>query len=117
MRDCILHNPRCSKSREALKLLRDRGIELDVIEYLQQPPSKTELKALCALLGVNPLDIVRSKEALFSELGLSRDNGFTDAQWLDVIASHPGLMERPIVVYRGRAVIGRPPEQVLALLS
>ncbi len=117
MRDGILHNPRCSKSRETLKLLQDRGIELPVIEYLQQPLSKAQLKELCALLGVKPLEIVRTREALFSELGLSSDNGYSDAQWLDVLVSHPKLLERPIVIYRGKAVVGRPPENVLTLLD
>ncbi|WP_028080988.1 arsenate reductase (glutaredoxin) [Solimonas soli] len=116
MKDAILHNPRCSKSREALKLLRERGIELPVLEYLQQPLSKHELRELCALLGVKPLELVRTKEELFGELGLAKDNGYSDAQWLDVLASHPKLLERPIVVYRGRAAVGRPPEKVLDLL-
>lgn len=116
MRDCILHNPRCTKSRETLQLLRERGVELPVIEYLQQPPTKAELRKVCALLGIKPLQLVRTKEALFAELGLSPDNGYTDAQWLDVLAQHPRLMERPIVVRKGRAALGRPPENVLSLL-
>lgn len=116
MRDGILHNPRCSKSRQALQLLQSHGIELPVIEYLQKPLSKAELRELCALLGIKPLDLIRQKEDLFGELGLSHDNGYTDAQWLDVLASHPKLMERPIVIYRGRAVVARPPENLLALL-
>ena len=70
MRDGILHNPRCSKSRETLKLLRDRGVDLPVIEYLQTPPTKAELAEICRLLGVKPLQLVRTKEALFAELGL-----------------------------------------------
>jgi arsenate reductase len=117
MKDCILHNPRCTKSRETLKLLQERGIDLPVVEYLQQPLSKTELREICKLLGVRPLDIVRTKEDLFGELGLSKDNGYSDEQWLDVLASHPKLIERPIVVRRGRAAIGRPPENVLSLLG
>jgi arsenate reductase len=117
MKDCILHNPRCTKSRETLKLLQERGVELPVVEYLQQPLSKTELREICKLLGVRPLDIVRTKEDLFGELGLSKDNGYSDEQWLDVLASHPKLFERPIVVRRGRAAIGRPPENVLSLLD
>jgi arsenate reductase len=116
MRDCILHNPRCAKSRETLQLLRERGVDLPVIEYLQQPLTKAELREVCALLGLKPLQLVRTKEALFAELGLSKDNGYTDAQWLDVLAQHPQLMERPIVVRKGRAALGRPPENVLALL-
>lgn len=116
MHDCILHNPRCSKSRETLKLLQSKGVELPIIEYLQQPLSKPELRELCRLLGAAPLTIVRTKEDLFSELGLSRDNGYSDEQWLDVLAGHPKLLERPIVLYRGKAAVGRPPEAVLALL-
>ncbi|TJY59819.1 arsenate reductase (glutaredoxin) [Sinimarinibacterium sp. CAU 1509] len=116
MRDLILHNPRCSKSRETLKLLTDRGVELEVVEYLQQPLSKVQLREVCALLGKKPLEIMRTKEALFAELGLSKDNGYSDEQWIDVLASHPKLLERPIVIYRGRAAIGRPPENVLTLL-
>ncbi len=116
MKDCILHNPRCSKSRETLKLLQDRGLSLPVVEYLQTPPTPAELVEICRLLGVRPLQLVRTKEALFAELGLSRDNGYSDAQWIDVLAQHPKLLERPIVVYRGRAAVGRPPEQVLDLL-
>jgi arsenate reductase (glutaredoxin) len=116
MRDCILHNPRCSKSRETLQLLRERGVDVPVIEYLQLPPTEAELREICALLGLRPLQLVRTKEALFTELGLSRDNGYSDAQWLAVLAEHPKLLERPIVVYRGRAALGRPPEQVLDLL-
>ena len=116
MRDCILHNPRCSKSRETLKLLQDRGVELAVVEYLQQPLSKAQLREICKLLGSKPLDIVRTKETLFTELGLSKDNGFSDDQWLDVLVQHPKLLERPIVVRKGRAALGRPPENVLALL-
>lgn len=116
MRDQILHNPRCSKSRETLKLLQDRGVDVPVVEYLQQPLSKSALKTLCRLLGKKPLELVRTKEALFDELGLAVDNGFSDAEWLDVLVAHPKLLERPIVVYRGRAAVGRPPEAVLDLL-
>lgn len=117
MKDCILHNPRCTKSRATLKLLQDHGVALPVVEYLQQPLSKEQLREICALLGVKPLAIVRTGEDLFGELGLAKDNGYSDAQWLDVLASHPKLVERPIVVYRGRAAIGRPPENVLSLLT
>ncbi|MGH8461922.1 MAG: arsenate reductase (glutaredoxin) [Stenotrophobium sp.] len=116
MRNLILHNPRCSKSRETLKLLQERDAEVEVVEYLGQPPGKDELRELCRLLGVKPLQIVRTKDDLFSELGLTADNGYSDEQWLDVLVSHPKLLERPIVVINGRAAIGRPPENVLKLL-
>ena len=116
MRDAIYHNPRCSKSRETLKLLQDRGVDVEIVEYLGAPPSKAELRKLCALLGKKPLELIRTKEDLFSELGLSIENGYSDEQWLDVLAHHSKLMERPIVVYGGRAAIGRPPQNVLDLL-
>lgn len=116
MQDRILHNPRCSKSRETLALLREHGVELPVVEYLKTPLSAAELGELCALLGVRPQALLRTKEAQFKTLGLSLDNGYSDAQWLAVLAGHPVLLERPIVVYRGRAAIGRPPENVLTLL-
>lgn len=116
LKDQILHNPRCSKSREALQLLQDRGIELPVVEYLKKPLKQAELRELCWLLDVPPLAIVRTGEALFKQLGLKPKNGFSDEQWLDVLAEHPSLMERPIVVYHGKAALGRPPENVLKLL-
>lgn len=115
MRDQLLHNPRCSKSREALKLLQERGVDVPVVEYLEQPLNKAQLKELCALLGVKPVQLVRTKEALFEELGLSVDKG-SDASWIAVLAEHPRLMERPILVYRGRAAIGRPTENLLKIL-
>jgi arsenate reductase len=115
MDNCILHNPRCTKSRETLKLIEQQGVEIPVIEYLQAPLTAKQVLAICKLLGKRPLDIVRTKEALFTELGLSKQNGYTDAQWAQVIAEHPKLMERPIVVYNGRAALGRPPEAVLSL--
>lgn len=116
MRDCIFHNPRCSKSRDTLRLLQDRGVNLAVVNYLEQPPTKSELREICRLLARKPFELVRSKEALFAELGLSKDDGYGDEHWLDVLARHPKLLERPIVIYRGKAALGRPPEQVLALL-
>jgi len=115
IKDQILHNPRCSKSREALQLLQDRGIELPVVEYLKKPLKQPELRELCWLLDVSPSAIVRTGEALFKQLKL-KPRSLSDDQWLDLLAEHPLLMERPIVVYRGKAVVGRPPEEVLKLL-
>lgn len=116
MRDLILHNPRCSKSREALRLLETHGAAVEVVPYLEQPPSVAELRALCRLLARRPQDLVRTKEALFGELGYSIGEAVGESQWLERLAAHPRLLERPIVVYRGRAVLGRPPEAVLGLL-
>lgn len=116
MRDLILHNPRCSKSRETLALLRARGADVEVVPYLEQPPGVSELHELCRLLGRRPLELVRTQEASFAELGYAIDEAVSDVQWLERLAAHPRLLERPIVVYRGRAALGRPPEAVLGLL-
>lgn len=116
MRNLILHNPRCSKSRQALELLKARGVDVEVVDYLKTPPDPVELAEICERLGIRPFQLVRSRESLFGELGLSGDNGYSDAQWLAVLAEHPRLIERPVLVYEGRAVIGRPPENVLKIL-
>jgi arsenate reductase len=111
----IYHNPRCAKSRETLQLLRDRDIEPDVIEYLKNPPSAAELRALLQLLGLKPRELLRTKEAAYKELGLS-DPGRSDAQIIEAMVRRPVLIERPIVVKGKKARIGRPPEKVLEIL-
>lgn len=108
----LYHNPRCSKSRQALTLLQDRGVVPRIVEYLKEPPSAAELEHLLALLGLKPRDLLRAKEA--AEAGL--DPAIGDAALIAGIAAHPAVLERPIFVHRGRAVIGRPPERVLELL-
>ncbi|QHS11191.1 arsenate reductase (glutaredoxin) [Sinimarinibacterium sp. NLF-5-8] len=116
MHDRIYHNPRCSKSRATLELLKQRGVDIPVIEYQSAPPSKDELREVITLLGVKPLDIIRSGDDLFADLGLSTANGYSDEQWLDVLAANPKLLQRPIVVRNGKAAIGRPIENVMAIL-
>ena len=117
MRDNVIyHNPRCSKSRGALKLLQDRDVEVEVVEYLRTPPSAKELGEICRLLGVAPTEITRTREARFKELGLSAEDARPDAEWLRLLAKNPVLIERPIVVVNGRAVVGRPPEKVLRII-
>lgn len=110
----IYHNPRCSKSRETLALLREAGVEPKVVEYLQEPPTASRLKELCQLLGLRPKQLVRTKEEAFAKLKLDLDD---DAAVLQALAKHPVLLERPIVVRGKRAAIGRPPENVRALLG
>jgi arsenate reductase (glutaredoxin) len=110
----IYHNPRCSKSRAALALLEERGIEPRVIEYLKTPPTRTELKALIKKLGVKPDAIVRTGEEVFKTEYQGRTLG--DEEWLDALVEYPILLERPIVVSGERAVLGRPPEKILELL-
>jgi arsenate reductase (glutaredoxin) len=114
MADLFLHNPRCSKSRAALELVRGAGVELPVREYLREPLSIDELRNIVQLLGVRPIDIVRRGEPQFRELGLGEDT--SDEKVLRAMAEHPILIERPIVVRGGRAVVGRPPESVRELL-
>ncbi len=111
----IYHNPRCSKSRQTLALLQAHGVEPRVVLYLEAPPTAVELDRLLRLLGREPLELIRRGEAPFRELGLG-DPGRTRAELLDAMAAHPILIERPIVVSGERAVLGRPPEQVLELL-
>jgi arsenate reductase len=111
----IYHNPRCSKSRRALQLLRDRGVEPEVIEYLKTPPDAAALRGLLDLLGLEPRDLMRKKEKEYREMGLD-DPGLTREALIAAMVAHPRLIERPIVVKDGRAVLGRPPERVIDLL-
>jgi len=110
----IWHNPRCSKSRAALALIEGRGIAPVVRRYLDDPPSLEELRAVQATLGLSAAEMIRTKETLFRDLGLSQDD--PDETLLAAMADHPKLIERPIVFARGRAALGRPPEHVLDIL-
>ena len=114
MKVTIYHNPRCAKSRETLHLLRDRGIEPRVVEYLKTPPSVTELKHLLTLLGMTPREIIRHKEPEYKKTGLNDAAG--DAELLHAMIEYPILIERPIVVAGNKAALGRPPENVLTIL-
>ncbi|ODR97509.1 arsenate reductase [Methyloceanibacter stevinii] len=111
----IYHNPRCSKSRQTLALIEERGVEPVIVEYLKTPPSAADLKAILKKLGFKPQDIVRTKEARYAELGL-KERSVTDDELLALLADNPILIERPIVVTGNKAAIGRPPEKVLAIL-
>ncbi len=112
----IWHNPRCSKSRQALQLIRDRGIEPIVVEYLKTPPSEAELADALKALGFAPRDLMRKKEAPYRELALG-DEGLSDADLVAAMVDNPVLIERPIVFRDKRAVVGRPPENVIELLD
>lgn len=111
----ICHNPRCTKSRETLRLLQDKGIEPRVIEYLKEPPTAAQLKTLVAQLGIKPEQLVRKGEEIFKTTYAGKS--LSDAQWIEAMAKNPILIERPIVVSGKRAVLGRPPENVLQLLK
>jgi arsenate reductase (glutaredoxin) len=111
----IYHNNRCSKSRATLALLEQRGVVCDVVHYLETPPSSAELVQLLDMLGMTPRELMRKGEAEYTELGLD-DPSLDDTALIAAMASHPRLIERPIVVANGKAAIGRPPEAVLAIL-
>jgi arsenate reductase len=111
----IYHNPRCSKSRQTLQLLKDKGIEPEIIEYLQTPPSKTRLKEILRLLNKSPRELMRRKEAEYKQNGLD-DETLSKDQLISAMVSHPKLIERPIVLANGKAAMGRPPEDVLNIL-
>jgi arsenate reductase len=116
MKVTIYHNPRCSKSRAALKLLEDRGIEPEVIEYLKTPPDRKTLTRLLKRLGIGPRELLRKTEPVYAEAGLANPNVGREAL-LDALIAHPILIERPIVVVDDKALIGRPPERVLEILG
>ena len=111
----IFHNPRCGKSRSTLALLENKGVQPHIIEYLKTPPTKEELRSILKKLGMKPAQIVRKSEEVFKERFAGKT--LSDEQLLDALAKNPILIERPIVVKGDRAVIGRPPENVLELLT
>jgi arsenate reductase len=108
----LYHNPRCSKSREALKLLQEAGADPRVVEYLKTPPTVEELTRILALLGLKARDLLRTKEA--GEAGVDPD--LPEPQLIAAMVAHPAVIERPIAVADGKAAVGRPPEKVLGLL-
>jgi len=109
----IYHNPRCSKSRQTLQILQDKGLEITIIEYLTCPPSEQELKNILKLLNATPFDLMRKGEEEY-KLYIN-DKNLSDDEAISVMVKHPRLIERPIVLDHGKAVLGRPPENVLAL--
>lgn len=111
----LYHNPRCSKSREALALLRERGVEPEVVEYLKTPPDAATLTRILDLLGLEPRALMRTKEPEYRDLGLD-DPGLSREQLIAALVAHPKLIERPIALEGERAALGRPPEQVLSVL-
>lgn len=111
----IYHNSQCSKSNAALSLLQQKGIEPQVVEYLHQVPTKEELSSLLKLLQINPIQLIRTKEPIFIEK--FEGKSFTDEQWIAIMTEHPELIERPIIVHNGKAIIARPPERVFELFQ
>lgn len=110
----IYHNPRCSKSREALTLLQQKNCALEIVEYLKSPLNESQIKTLLQQLQMKPIEMIRTKEECFSELELSKTS--TDAELINAMVENPILIERPIITDGEKAVIGRPPENALKLL-
>ena len=112
----IYHNPKCSKSRQTLELLSAKGITPTIIEYIKNPPTVEKLKEILSQLGIAPRDLMRKKEDIYKELEL-RILSLSDKDLIDLMIEHPILIERPIVIANGKAVLGRPPEQVFDILQ
>jgi len=111
----IFHNPKCSKSRMTLELLTGKGLQADVVEYLQSPPSKSELESILKMLNLQPRQLMRTHEAEYKENNLA-DESLSHDQLVEAMLKYPKLIERPIVISNGKAAIGRPPETVLSIL-
>ncbi|MGD8782866.1 MAG: arsenate reductase (glutaredoxin) [Thioalkalispiraceae bacterium] len=116
----IYHNPRCSKSRQTMEVLEEHGIKPDVIEYLKTPPDTKTLKKIIDLLGIEARQLLRTQEAELVQAGLTKEgvkrNEYSEEQLIEAMVKFPKLIERPIVVSNGKAVIGRPPSQVLDII-
>ena len=112
----ILHNPRCSKSRQTLELLQENGVEPTIVKYLETPPSEHEIRNIVKLRGVSPRDILRKKEAEYKEAGLDNAD-LNDDQVISLMVQYPKVIERPIVYSGKAAAVGRPPENVLNIIK
>ena len=112
----IYHNPRCSKSRQTLQIIRDKGVEPVVVEYLNNPPTIDKLTKIIGLLGITPRELLRKGEAEYKENNLS-DKSIVDDKIIEIMAKNPKLIERPIVVVDNKkAILGRPPENILDIM-
>ncbi len=111
----IYHNPRCSKSRQTLELLNENSAQPEIIEYLKTPPTSDELNSILNMLGLEPRQLMRTKEAEYKENNLD-DDSLSREQLIEAMVKFPKLIERPIVIKDGKAAVGRPPEKILEIL-
>jgi len=111
----IWHNPRCSKSRAAAQLLEEKGVKAEVVKYLETPPTKEEITAVLKMLGISARELMRTKEDIYKELGLKDVED--EEKLIEAMATHPKLIERPVVIKDGKAAIGRPIEKIVALID
>lgn len=112
----IFHNPACSKSREALQILQDNNLDPEIIDYLEDPPTPREMKELIGILGVSARDLLRTTEPVYQDAELD-DYSLSDDEIIEAICEYPALLQRPIVISDGRAIIGRPPTRILEILA
>ena len=110
----IYHNPRCSKSRNTLSIIQEMGNEVEIIEYLNSPPTAKELEVILEMLNIQPIELIRKNEIIWREY--YRGKQMRDDEIINAMRENPKLIERPIVIKNGKAIIGRPPEKVLNLL-
>lgn len=110
----IYHNPRCRKSRETLAIIEEKGIKPEIVLYLDKPPTQKAVKELLTALNLKPIDLIRKGEKLYKEK--YKGKNITDAEWVKIMVKNPILIERPIVLKGKKAILGRPPENVLELM-
>lgn len=111
----IWHNPKCSKSREALAILEENECEKEVVKYLEKSPDESKIKTVLKILGITPRELMRTKEDIYKELNLKDENN--DEVLISAMAKHPKLIERPIIIKGDRAIIGRPSEKIAEFLN
>jgi arsenate reductase len=115
-KNIFYHNPRCRKSRETLKLVEEKKVDFELVEYLKDPPHKEQIRFILDGLGKKPLEIMRTQEKVFKELNLSKKDIRSDNEWIDIMVKNPALIERPIFIYKNKVALGRPPEDVLKII-
>jgi arsenate reductase len=111
----IWHNPRCGKSRDAANLLEEKGIDAQVVKYLETPPSKEELKTVLKMLGISARELMRTKEDIYKDLNLKEETN--EEKLIEAMVSNPKLIERPVVIKDGKAAIGRPLQNIIDILN
>ena len=110
----IFHNPRCRKSREALKIINDKGLNPEIIEYLNYPLNKQQLKNILSMLKYKPIELIRRNEAIWKNK--YKNKNLSDIDLINAMIENPKLIERPIIINKSKAVVGRPPENILRIL-
>ncbi len=110
----IYHNPRCSKSRQGLSILKEAKVDFEIIEYLKFPPSKKEIIDIVTKLNIDPIDLIRKSETIWKEN--FKDKNLSNDEIINAMVDYPKLIERPIVIHGNKAVIGRPPEKIVSIL-